>query len=288
MKLNQFIERLAKKAAVDTTLLALPASVNDVDVPDDIANNIDKALMTLEAAKNNGEVRKAARAEALNGVDSKVAELLEELGIEDADDITTEKNSYEKIGKLTKKVKELESKKAGASTKTDKAEIEKQITELNGKLKVANDTLVAKEKEFAAKRNEDLTSFDVQKKLLVKDYALPKEMNADLKVKTANSAIDMALQAKGFKIVRNEQGNLQIVDKDGNKAFSDNHEELQIDTFIDGALAQNKLLRIHDQSPAGSGNNGQPANIPGNQTQGGNAQVASQIDSQMKELGFAV
>jgi hypothetical protein len=277
MKLSPFIEKLAKKAGVDTALLALPASINDVDIPDDVANNIDKALMTLDAAKNNAEVKKAARAEALNGVDSKITEILEELGIDDAAEILEEKNSFEKIAKLTKKVKDLESKKAGATKKEDKDALEQKIADLNKELKTAKDSYTAKEKEWQDARNGDLTNFEIQKKLLGKEYALPKEMNADLKVTTAQSAINMALQAKGLKLVRNEQGQLVILDKDGNKAYSDSHEELKVDSFIDGALAQNKLLKVNDQNPAGGGNTGGTVVATGGQQQQGNQAIVESI-----------
>lgn len=287
MKLSAFVERLAKKAAVDTSLLALPATVNDVDIPDDIANNIDKALMTLDAAKNNPDVKKAIKTETLNGVDAKINDILEELGItSDATEILEEKNSFEKIAKLTKKVKDLESKKAGSGKKEEKDVLEQKIADLNKEIKAAKDALTAKEKEWLDTRNGDLTNFEIQKKLLGKDYSLPKEMNADLKVTTAQSAINMALQAKGYKLIRNEQGNLQIVDKDGNKAYSDSHEELQVDSFIDGALAQNKLLKVNDQGQGGGGNNGQQTIISGGGQGQGNAQAVASIDAQMKELGL--
>ncbi len=287
MKLNTLIERLAKKAGIDTTLLALPASINDVDVPDEIANGIDKSLMNLEAAKNNPEIKKLIRTETLNGVDAKVAEVLEELGITEADDITAEKNSFEKIKKLSAKIKEVEEKKAKTVKSPEKDALEKQIADLNKEIKAAKDGLTAKEKEWQSTRNDDLTDFEIQKKLLGKEYALPKEMNADLKVSTAHSALRMALAAKGLKLVRNEQG-LQIVDKDGNKAYSENHEELQVDNFIDGALAQNKLLKVNDdQSQSGGGNNGQQQHIPpGAGGMKGNTNAVSAIDSQIKELGL--
>lgn len=278
MKLAPFIEKLAKKAGVDTTLLALPATINDVDIDDTVAGNIDKALMTLDAAKNNPDVKKAARAEALNGVDSKITEILEELGIDDASEILEEKNSFEKIAKLTKKVKDLESKKAGTTKKEDKDALEQKIAELNKEIKTTKDAFTAKEKEWQDARNGDLTNFEIQKKLLGKDYSLPKEMNADLKVSTAQSAINMALSAKGLKLVRNEQGQLVIVDKDGNKAYSDNHEEIQVDSFIDGALAQNKLLKVNDQNPGGGGNTQTVITNEGGAAKG-NQQLVAEIDA---------
>jgi NADH dehydrogenase/NADH:ubiquinone oxidoreductase subunit G len=278
MKFGTLLSDLAKKAGVDTTQQDFVSLLShDIEIPDAIATKLNQGLLNIDAAKNNPDIKKALRAEALNGVDSKISELLEELGItSEATEILEEKNSFEKIAKLTRKVKELESKKAGSTKKEDKDALELKIADLNKELKTAKDSMTAKEKEWQDLRNGDLTNFEIQKKLLGKDYSLPKEMNADLKVNTAQTAINMALQAKGYKLVRNEQGSLQIVDKDGGKAYSDTHEELQVDSFIDGALAQNKLLKVNDQSQSGSGNS---STIITNDGSGkGNASIVAEID----------
>jgi hypothetical protein len=281
MKFGTLLSDLAKKAGVDTTQQDFVSLLShDIEIPDAIATKLNQGLLNIEAAKNNPDIKKALRAEALNGVDSKINEILEELGItSDATEILEEKNSYEKIAKLTKKVKDLESKKAGATKKEDKDVLEQKIADLNKEIKAAKDTFVAKEKEWQETRNGDLTNFEIQKKLLGKEYSLPKEMNADLKVTTAQTAINMALTAKGYKLIRNEQGSLQIVDKDGNKAYSESHEELQVDSFIDGALAQNKLLKVNDQSQGG-GNNSTIITNDGNQGKG-NASIVAEIEGSL-------
>jgi vacuolar-type H+-ATPase subunit I/STV1 len=125
MKFGTLLSDLAKKAGVDTTQKEFVDLLShDIDIPDTVADKMNKGLLNIDAAKNNPDVKKAIRAEALNGVDSKISEILEELGIEDASEILEEKNSYEKISKLTKKVKDLESKKAGTTKKEDKDALE--------------------------------------------------------------------------------------------------------------------------------------------------------------------
>lgn len=287
MKFGTLLSDLAKKAGVDITQQEFVSLLShDIEIPDAIATAMNKGLLNIDAAKNNPEVRKAARAEVLNGVDSKVSEILEELGIDDASEILEEKNSYEKITKLTKKVNELAAKKAGSTKKEEKDVLEQKIADLNKEIKTLKDGHTVKEKEWQEARNGDLTNFEIQKILLGKEYSLPKEMDADLKVTTAQSAINKALAAKGLKLVRNEQGQLAIVDKDGNKAYSENHEELQVGSFIDGALAQNKLLKVNDQGQDGGGNSGQQTIISTGGGQQGNAQAVASIDAQMKELGL--
>lgn len=287
MKFGTLLSDLAKKAGVDTTQQDFVSLLShDIEIPDAIATAMNKGLLNIDAAKNNPDVKKAIRAEALNGVDSKINDILEELGIDDAAEILEEKNSYEKIAKLTKKVKELEGKKAGSGKKEEKDALETKIADLNKEIKGLKDGHTVKEKEWQTAREGDLNRFDLHKKLLGKEYALPKEMDSDLKLTTAESAINKALATKGYKLVRTETG-LSIVDKDGNKAYNDNHEPLEVDQFIDGALAQNKLLKVNDQSQGGGGNSGQQQTIiSGNGGQQGNTQAIASIDAQMKELGL--
>lgn len=284
-KLGTFLTSLAKKSNIDITQPAfVELLAHDIDIPDDIATAMDKALMNEDAAKT--KLRSTLRTEALNGVDTRIEELLAELGYEDAAvaDIKGEKNSYEKIAKLTRTIRDLESKKAGAKGEGKEA-LEKRIDKLVADLKDANQKLVDRETEFTQTRQSDLTRFDLHKKLLGKDYALPKEMDGDLKLATAEGAVNKALAAKGYKIARTDSG-LHLVDKDGNDAYSDTHERVLLDSFIDGALAQNKLLRVSDQSQQnGGGNTGQQSHI--SSTGGtGNAQAVAEIDAQMKELGL--
>lgn len=292
MKFGTFLSNLAKKAGVDVSTPEFIALLpHDIEIPDAIADSLNKGLMDINAAKANADVRKAIRTEALNGVDTKVDELLEEMGLTDdeANDIKGEKNSYEKVAKLTRKVKELESKKAGTTNKQDKDAIEQQIKELNNKLKAANETLATKQKEWEATREGDLTRFDLHRLLLGKESSLPKDLDDDVKLTTLEGAVNKALAAKGYKLVRTDAG-LSIVDKDGNKAYSDKHEEVLASSFIDGALAQNKLLKVSDQSQGGGGI------TDTNQIQGGGQQqqnpyaqqMLNQTNEDLKALGVTL
>lgn len=289
MKLKVLIEKLAKKAGVDLTTDEFKAiTLPDLDIDDSIAGSIDKGLLNIDAAKNNFDVRKALKAEALNGVDKKVADLLEELGIESADDVKNEPNTYEKIAKLAAAIKATEEKKSKSTGKVDKEGYDTQIKELQRQLKEAKDSSILKETDFKSTRETDLTNYEIQTILMGKDYALPKEMATKLKLSTAKSAIDEALQQKGYKITRTETGALAIVKKDGTPAFSETHEPVEINQFLDGALAQNKLLKVNDQAPPGPGNNqqtvftGNGQSAPAPQYQQGISQLEAMIAEAQK------
>jgi hypothetical protein len=289
MKFGTLLDKLAKKSGgVDTSkqnFIDLLSS--NLEIPDEIVEALDKGLMNIDAAKNNPEVRKVMKAETLNGLDSKVLDILEEFGIETIDDIKNEKNSFEKVSKMVKVIKEDIEKKTKGAGKLDKDGYDKQVADLNKLLKEHKDLLANKEKEWNDTRESDHTTFDIQKLLMGKDYAFPKEMDADLKLQTAYAAVNKQLQGKGLKIIRNENKQPVIVDKENKPAYNDKHEALELASFIDGALAQNKLLRVNDQNPDnGSGNNhtvqldgnGQPAKTPANFQQG-----ISQLDQMIAD-----
>lgn len=285
MKVGQLIANLAKKLNLDTTAEEFKEVVGiSIEIDDETATKIEKGLLTLDAAKAHKDVRKVIRAEVLNGVDATLAELVEELGVEVDDDFKNETNSFTKIGKLAKRIKDIESKKA--TNPEQKKEIEKQIEKLNAELREAKKTIADKEAEFKAARDNDLTNFELQKILLGKNYALPKEMDSDLKVQTALTAVNRELAKKGFKIARTEDGQLTVLNKEGLEAYNEKNEAVKLTDFIDSALASNKLLATTDpnQQQAG-GNNGQQHYDNGHGSNGGaqpNAAILAEIDAQLQ------
>lgn len=281
MKFGTLLSNLAKKAGVDTSTPEFISLLShDIDIPDATASAIEKNLMDVNAAKANVQVRNALRTEALNGVDSKVDELLAEMGLtdEDSTDIKAEKNSYEKVAKLTRKVKELEEKKSKTGKGADKEAYEKQIRELNDSIKAVKADLVKKEKEFNDAREGDLTNFEQYKLLLGKNYVFPDDMDTELKLQTALAAVNKSLQKDGFKMVRDaETGLLTVQKKDGTQAYNDKNELVQAGSYIDGALAQNKLLKVTDSNHSG----GQGNNNSHSQSGGGGGQQQSAQQRQM-------
>lgn len=283
MKVGQLIANLAKKLNLDTTSEEFKEVVGiSIEIDDETATKIEKGLLTIDAAKAHKDVRKVIRAEVLNGVDATLAELVEELGVEVDDDFKNETNSFTKIGKLAKRIKDIESKKA--ANPEQKKEIEKQIEKLNAELRDAKKAIADKEAEFKLIRDNDLTNFELQKILLGKNYALPKEMDSDLKVQTALNAVNRELAKKGFKIARTEDGQLTVLNKEGLEAYNEKNEAVKLSDFIDNALAVNKLLAISDPNlQQGGGNNGQHQqhHLSNGGAQPNNA-ILAEIDAQLQ------
>lgn len=290
MKLAELIAKLAKKSGVDTNGEEFKKiSIPDVEIPDEVATQLDQKLMNEAAAASNSAIRNKIKAEALNGIDALVDAIIEEDQLQGVDAVKNASTSYEKVKKLFGLQKDVHAQKLKDAVKPGKGDVDKevyerQLADLNGQLKTLKQTLSDKETEFKNTREADLTGFDIQKILMGKEYALPKEMDHDLKLQTANAAVQKQLQAKGLKIIRTEQGTLAIVKTDGTPAYNESNEAIELNSFFDGALAQNKLLKVNDPAdPNGGGKS--PVHIPGQniKTPAGYQDGLMQLDAMIAE-----
>jgi hypothetical protein len=281
MKVGLFLGNQFKKAGIDISDKALEALLNlDLDVDDAVATKVDKALFTLDAAKSNPELIKKFKAEALNGADEKMNAILAELGIDPDDDFKGEKNTFERISKLVKLATKITEEKAGAG-KMSKDEFTKKEAEYQRQLGQLKADMATKENEFKVAREQDLTTFEINQILTGKEYVFPKEMDAKLKISTAFGAIQAELAKKDLSIKRNAQGQLVILNKEGLPAYNESNVALEPNTFIEGALAQNKLLKINQTDPKPTP--GDPINNPAAK---GNQAIVSEVDEMLNSPAF--
>lgn len=283
-KIGTLIEKLLKKAGQDISVEELkPLFALDAEIADDIVAKVDKSLLTIDAAKSNSEVIKAIKATTLSGADSKLDELIAELGLQPSEDFLSNKNTYDKIAVVTKLAHEAGKKTGGATNKQTADDFAKKEADYNKQLKELKDSLVAKENEFKTTRENDLTTFELKTILSGKNYIFPAEMDTNLKLSTALGAVQNELSKNGLSIKRNAAGQLQIVDKDGNPAYNPkDNVAYEPNTFIDGALAQNKLLKINDanqQQTTASGGTviTQPANAS-------NSKIVAELEAQLAKM----
>lgn len=302
VKVGKFLEKIAKKAGQDTTAEVFkPLLELDADIPDEIAATIDNKLLTIEAAKSNSEVNKALRQSILGVADSKMDEILKEIKVIPGDDFINEKNTYEKINLLSKMIYDAGQKKADNDNKAGvhetlkkekeafaekEKELQKQLAEYQRQLQTSKEAYEAQGKDFNSKLESNSINYDLYKKLLGKKYDLPEKMDSDLKVQTALVAINNDLERRGLSIKRGEGRELGLFDKDNAPGYSDDHNLLKLDSYIDGVLAQNNLLKINDDGQNNGQNHNQNQNgaitIPNGGK--GNAAIIAEIDAQIAEF----
>lgn len=289
MKAGEFLNKLATKSGISSTDKALvdllsKSEFANAEIPDEMANTIETSLMTAEAAKSHPEVIKKIKSEALNGADAVIDRMLKENGYDEAEiaDIKNDKNTYQRIEKTLKYIKDAEAKKAGASA-PDKAALQKQIDELHGKLKTTIEGHEKSVKEIQSKYEGEMIDLEVQGLLAAKKYSLPEEMSPALKHQIALNAVKAELTAKGFQIVKNPNTKtLEVKRLDGSDAYDAKNNKIDLTQLVDGALAQNQLLQVSKQDPVPP-----VPPIPGGKPPVVNQQAIDMIDQAIADAGGA-
>jgi hypothetical protein len=125
MKLSDLINRLASKCGKqnDRSVIDLLSyqSLRDIDLSDDVANAVIDGLLTIESAKNNSLLKNHFTALALSAIDTEISNAVKvfALGSDFEKEISGISNTYEKLRKLTLKlkceIKNLQSIKSGES-----------------------------------------------------------------------------------------------------------------------------------------------------------------------------
>lgn len=241
-----WISELADIAGYDKSKLIDLLSVN-AQIPDDLVNAVNSNLMTLDTAKNNIELKKYFHAQALNGIDAELKNVLSELELDDESKqaIESETSSYKRVSKSLKLVKELEGKKLQANTKGEKTELQKEIDRLNNEIKTTKVQMQEKESEFNTKLESTLTEYQLNSILSSKNYAFG-DMPKDVLTLTAKNLLQSALTSKGVKIVRHND-NLKLVRAEApDLDYRENNTPVNIGDFVDRVLADNKLLKVSE------------------------------------------
>ena len=100
----------------DENLSNLLANENlqNIEINDDLANQINGNLLTMDSAKNNSELNKHFKATILNGLDAETKSLMSQLELSDdvVSEIMNEQSSFKRVPLLVNKVVELEKAKS--------------------------------------------------------------------------------------------------------------------------------------------------------------------------------
>jgi hypothetical protein len=219
-------------------------AVSEYDLPDEIANKIQSSLLTIDAAKNHPQIKSHFFAQAYDGLDKELTGLMGDLPEEVKAEILAEKSSTKRASLLVGKVKELEGKKGGAST-TDKAQIQKQIDDLNAAIVAEKQAAQQAAEAIRTEYESKITDLHLNNILTGYKYATPISLDANIKI--AKTLLSESLAQKGLQVV-NENG-LTIKTKD-NMDYYENNQKVDVSKFADAVLAQHKLLAANEPEQA--------------------------------------
>lgn len=257
--LATLFHQLAVKAGVsvenkDLKHIVTSNTLAEIEIPEDIQQAIDSQLISMDAAKNNQALKSHYFAQALNGVDAETNRIMDEYGFDDdvKMELVAEKSSMKRVKLLADKIKALEEKKAGA-TKKDQPDLTAKIHELQREKAEVIKAMEQKLQDIQTQHVNEITNMQIRNILASKNYAtshLPAEVN----LTTADILLQKELSAAGAKIIR-DNGALKLVNaSDSNMEYYDkNSTRPTVEQFIDGVLAQNKLLAVSNGQAAGNG-----------------------------------
>lgn len=252
MKVSDLLKKLIAKAGIEFT-----GEITD-ELPDETATALDNSLLTIKAATNNHpEVRKVYVAQALNGADARIEQLMSEFGFDEETmaAIKAEETTFKRIDSFAKKIKELGDKKAQATDPGKVTSLQQQINDLHAKVKAEQDAAAALKTTYEGQ----IKGIHIQSKLssILGGYkTVYDELPADAKEAAINALLQKNLQDSAAEFTFDENGNLAIVKKDGTNLFGDNHTQLTPTAFIDKSLS--KILKV--TTPANPGNPIKPTN----------------------------
>jgi len=249
-KLNILLQSVFSKLGVDTTSpeaqkLLGNSTLTSIEVGEDISKLMDTDFLTKEAAIQNPEIRSKIRAEALNGVDASLNDLIKgyEFDPETAGEILNQDKTTSKIKKAVEKIEELTRKKVKASSKDTET--------LNSEIEKLNKQILATKSEYENQLNEvnnlrktDKINWELDTIYAGFDYSLPAEKNVS--ITAAKAIISDILNKKGLKFEAGENG-VKLLTKE-NTDYYENNVALAPADFLKKTLLETKMLKMNDMA----------------------------------------
>ena len=232
-------------------------------LPENLYSKINSNLLTVDSARNNEQLRKHYHAEILNGLDASIENVMEKFNVDSdiADQIRQEKKTTEKYNRLIEKLNDLNARKADAGRRTDKTEMEAEISKLNSQIKDLSTKLQTAPQERDSFWTEKLKSKAIQNLLTAYNYAGEKDIPKDVLIETASVLLNRKLnEAKVRLEYQADSDNISLKTESGMDFYKDN-TPVSFKSFADQVLAESKLLAI-PAAQAATQQNAQPLPTP--------------------------
>jgi hypothetical protein len=260
IKIANFVKQLADKVggSIDQGSQAfIDLLSSQLEIDDSISNAIMEGTITIDTASKHPDVRKKLRAETLNGMDASINKQLEVAGLSDEvkAEINAEKDTFRRVALFTERMKEHSEAQIGLAkklgTKPSDAEeaLKAQVAKLTSDFKALSDMSAAEKQSLIDSHSSQLTDWQLNNMLASKKYALPSDMPASTKSTLAMNILKSKLAAEGLSI-RNENGSLTIVTKEGIAALDKTNAPIMIDKYVDNTLIENKLIDLSGNAVA--------------------------------------
>lgn len=248
MKIKDLIKSIASQSGVSETeikTLLDNTTLDSIEIEDAVSTKLVAPRLSLEAAKNNPDLKKHFTALALNGIDAELERTATEHGLtaEEISELKALDSTSKRVSAITKKVQALEAAKVGKGT-ADTEKLNKQIEDLNNQIVSERNSKVSELAAKDASLENERIDWTLNSMLSNHEYATP--VDKEINILTAKTLINKSIQEKGLKIVR-ENNNLVLKTSEGTEYF-DNNVKVGVQDFTTKVLANAKLLKASNST----------------------------------------
>lgn len=248
-KLAEVIKSVALQSGVaETEIKELldNTALSSIELSDEVSTKLTAPRLSLDAAKNNPDLKKHFTALALNGIDAEIERTATEHGLsaEEISEFKKLESTTKRIGAITKKVQALTELKA-TKPSADTEKLNKQIEELNNQIlgvrAEAENTIKQKDLSLENER------IDWTLNNILSNFEYATGVDKEINVTVGKTLIGKALQEKGLKITR-ENNTLVLKTAEGTDYF-ENNAKVGIQDFTTKTLANAKVLKASSSTP---------------------------------------
>lgn len=249
MKIADVFKSIALQSGVSETeiktILDNPAFAS-IEVDDIVSTKLTAQRLSMDAAKNNPDLKKHFTALALNGIDAGLERLATENGFtpEDVTELKGLESTAKRIETLATKIKTLEASKSTKGADTEK--LTKQIEQLNADILNERNSTITKLQEKDNSLETERINWTLDTMLSNFDYSTP--VDKSINVQLGKSLLSTSLSEKGLKIVRKD-GILSLQTAEGTEYF-DNNVKVDVNNYMTKVLANAKVLKASNSTPA--------------------------------------
>lgn len=253
VKLGSLLNSIAIKLGVDVSSPEFLELLNlDTDVPDSIATSFNRDVLTLESAKNNAELKRYFQHNIFNPLDNQISDFMQEDEFDETDkiNITSIKNTYDKVRAYRTKLKDLENKKANANTSKEKNSYSQQIEQLNTQNLQLKQSYESQINELNNKHGDEIINLIRYNKIAsskIKDIGIGTKEDA---IRLAIMRQDADLKEKGIKLVNDNNVIRLKLANDSALDYYNNNKQVSFDDYNDSFLSNNNFLAVNEQPPA--------------------------------------
>lgn len=262
MTLKEFLSAQGKRAGLaenqDFQMMLAASSLNDIEVPEPVANQFNTALMDLDIAKMNPDLKKHFIGNYMMGYDQEIESMAKDYGLplESVAEIKATKNSGDKVKLAFKALKALEESAKKSGGKAQSEEYVAKLAEAQKKLDDAVALHDAQKRDIESKYVGKMHQLWEQTQLAGVHWndAIPEAA----RVHTYNAVMQQKLAALGGKVVYDpETNNASLVNvSDPTLPLVLNGKPLGYKDLSALVLQENKLLKEAVGTGGGAGASG--------------------------------